>query len=91
MQAVGVVLNKLAETLPMAGPSSDLGKAISRAIDALAKVVPPGTVSPAGQQNTINQMALKNQQQMGMMKEMAGGGAPGGAKPAMQGAQGMAA
>ena len=86
MQAVGTVLNKLAETLPMAGPSSDLGKAISRAIDALAKVVPPGTVSPAAQKNTIDQMALKNQQNMGMMKDMQGGGGqPGGAKPQMPG------
>lgn len=82
MQRVGVVLNALAEVLPMAGPATDIGKAISKAIDALAKVVPPGAVSPAGQKNQLDQMQAKNQQNQGMMKQMqagAGGGAPGGA------------
>lgn len=88
MQQVAVHLNGLAKALPLAGPASDLGKAISKAIDALAKVVPPGSVSPAGQKNSIDQMAMQNQQQQQMMKQMQpGGGAPGGqpgmAKPPM--------
>lgn len=87
MQGVGVVLNKLAELLPMAGPTSDLGKAVSRAIDALAKVVPPGSVSPAAQKNTLDQMQMKNQQQQGMMKQMQ----PGQGQPQQPPAQGMAA
>lgn len=86
MQGVGVVLNKLSEMLPMAGATTPLGKAIMRAIEALAKEVPPGTVSPQAQSNTLQQMQMKNQQQQATMKQMnpaAGGGAPGGQQPPM--------
>ena len=91
MQGVGVVLNKLTEMLPSVGATSDLGSAIRKAIDALAKVVPPGSVSPQGQRNTIDQMQQKNAQQQGMMKQIAGGGAPQGAGGSPQGMPGMAA
>jgi len=74
MQGVGVVLNKLAELLPMAGPATDIGKAISRAIDSLAKVVPPGSVSNAQERNTIDGMARKNMQNQQMQKQLSGGG-----------------
>lgn len=87
MQGVGVVLNKLAEILPTVGPASEIGKAVSKAIDALVKVVQPGTVSPAAQKNTLDQMQMKNAQQQQTMKQMqpgAGGGQPGaGQQPPM--------
>jgi len=90
MQRVGVVLNALTEVLPMAGATSDVGKAILDAIKILAKVVPPGSVSPQGQKNSIDQMQQKNAQQQSMMKQMQpgaggaappGGGAPGAGMP----------
>ena len=89
MQRVGVVLNQLSELLPMAGATSDVGKAVLSAIQALSKVVPPGSVSPQAQKNTIDQLQQKNMQQQQMAKQMMGAGGPpgagGGAPP--QGAQ----
>ena len=89
MQRVGVVLNQLSELLPMAGATSDVGKAVLSAIQALSKVVPPGSVSPQAQKNTIDQLQQKNMQQQQMATQLMGAGGPpgagGGAPP--QGAQ----
>jgi len=89
MQRVGVVLNALTEALPMAGATSDLGKAIMDAIKSLAKVVPPGSVSPQSQKNTIDQMQTKNVQNQAMMAQMKQGGAAQGAGGAPGGGGGM--
>lgn len=78
MQRVGVVLTQLAESLPLAGPTTDLGKAISKAIDALAKVVPAGSVSPMAQRNTIDKMQQQNMQQQQTMQQLKPGGGGSG-------------
>lgn len=88
MQRVGVVLNMLSEMLPMAGATTPLGKGIMKAIEALAKEVPPGSVSPAAQGNTLQQAQMKNQQQQATMKQMSPAGGPsqgggGGQQPPM--------
>lgn len=83
MQGVGVILKQLYNLLPMAGPSSDIGKTILKAITELSKHVPPGSVTPAAERNSIDQMAIKNAQQAKMMQGMKPPGQPGqpGAPP----------
>ena len=92
MQAVAVAIKHLEAALQQAGSTSDMGKAVLDALTKLGKIAPPGSVSPAGQRNQMEQMQQKQMQNMQMQKQLAGGqggapgGAPGGGQP-----QGMAA
>ena len=94
-QRLGLVIKQLEELIPLAGATTDIGKACLDALNKLVKYVPPGSVSPASSKNNIEQMAMKNaqsNQQMQALKaqQMQGqggqqGGQPGGAQmpPAM--------
>lgn len=84
VQRLGVLINGLTDMFKMVGPGSEIGKDILKIINIAAKHVPPGTVSPAGEKNQLEQMAMKNAQngqQMAAMKPQAPGGAPGGPPP----------
>ena len=70
MQRVGVLVKQMAEILPMIGPTSDLGQALMKAMTGLSKHVPPGSNSNAAEKNSIEKMAIQNQQNGAMMQQM---------------------
>lgn len=87
-QRLGVLAKPLMEILQLSGVASDIGKTVLKMLDMIAKISPPGSVTPAAEKNNIEQMAMRNAQQQGMMKQMQGaqgGGAP--KPPGMPGAQ----
>lgn len=95
-QRVGMLLKMAVDALPMAESDPELGKALQKVIETLAKVAGPGSSSPAAERNEIDRMAMKNAQNaqtMQQMKPSAAGGQgappPGGQPPG--GGQGMAA
>ena len=91
---MGLVLKQLGEMIPLAGATSEMGMAIMDMIKKGSKFVPQGSVTPAGEKNQIDNMAMKNQQNNQQMqaimaqKAQAGaqGGAPGGQPGAEMGA-----
>jgi len=75
-QRLGLVIKQLEELIPMAGATTDIGKACLDALNKLVKFVPAGSVSPAAAKNNIEQMAMKNaqqNQQMQALKQQQGG------------------
>lgn len=85
-QRLGMIIKQLEEIIPMAGATTDIGKACLDALNKLVKYVPPGSVNPAQQKNNIEQMAMKNAQQNQQMQalkaqRMGGQGQPGAAQP----------
>lgn len=71
----------MGETLPLVGAATEPGQALADGIRKLAKFVPPGAVGPAGQNNAMQQMMMKQQQagpQMAAMRAQ-------GAQPAQAG------
>ena len=65
------------ETIPLLGVGSEPGQALLKALNSLAKHVPPGAVTPGVQQSTMERL-LAQQKQMGpQIAAMRGGqGAP---------------
>lgn len=59
-QKVGLVVKMLGDTLQMVGVGSELGKAILDCMQKLSKFVPPGAVTPAGEQTQLQNMQAKN-------------------------------
>lgn len=98
LQRVGVILKQLTEVLPLVGATSELGKDIMSVMTKLAKHVPAGSVSPAGEKAQLERSLMQNtqnNQQMQALKQQAKppmpGGAPGAPGGAQSPAQGMAA
>ena len=81
MQRVGVIVKALTEILPQVGATSEIGQSIMKSINALAKHVPPGSTSNAAEKNSIEKMAMQNQQNGQMQQQLKQPGAPGGAAP----------
>jgi hypothetical protein len=87
IQRLGVVIKQLTEIFSMMGPGSEEGKDVLKALNMLAKHVPPGAVSPAGEKNSIEAMMMKAQQNAGQMNALkqpgppTAGGPPGAAPP----------
>ena len=81
MQRVGVLVKQMTEILPQVGATSDLGQALMKSITALAKHVPPGSTSNAAEKNSIEKMAIQNQQNSGMVQQMKQPGQQGAAPP----------
>ncbi len=61
-QRLGLVIKQLEELIPMAGATSEIGKACLDALNKLVKYVPAGSVNPAASKNNIEQMAMRNAQ-----------------------------
>lgn len=94
LQRLGVVVKQLEELLPMAGAGSEIGKAVLEALNKLVKLVPQGSVTPAGQKNALDQMQMKNaqnNQQMQALMAQRMQGAQGGAGGAQGGSPEMKA
>lgn len=83
MQRVGLILKMATDALPMAGATTDIGKALLKVINDLSKHVQPGSNTQASERSAIDQMAMKNAQQtqtnQAIRQPQAGGG--GGAPP----------
>ena len=91
IQRLGSMVNQLTEMLPLVGATSEMGTMIMDTIKKFAKHVPPGASSPASERNNIQQMGMKNAQNMQMMQQMRPGASPQGGQqpggpPPMQGA-----
>ncbi len=88
---VGLALIVLEQAGPVAGANTDMGREIYKSISGLAKMVPPGTVTPADIKNVAEQVLMKTQQFQGQMQQMRGAqGAPQGAPQGQPGAAQMA-
>ena len=74
----------MSQILPMVGPTSEIGKDLTAAMQKLGKHVPPGTVTPAGQQQMAQRLMQAGQQAgpqlqaLQKMQQQPPGGAPGG-------------
>jgi len=80
LQALGLVVQKMTEIIPLVSAGSDIGQAILDALKKLSKFVPAGSVTPASQRNQLEQMAMKqgqNNQQMQALAQMRQQGAGG--------------
>lgn len=76
LQALGLIVQKLGEIIPMVGAGSDVGQVVLDALKKLAKFVPAGSVSPASQRNQLEKMATQqgqNNQQMQALQQMRAG------------------
>ena len=92
LQQLGMVVKQLERLIPMLGAGSEPGAAALKALNALAKFVPAGSVSPAAEKNSHEQAMMKatqQNQQMQALKQQGAGGQPGGGVP--PGAQGAMA
>jgi len=85
LQVIGKVIDLLGHAMTQAGASSEIGKQIVEIMNKLHKIVPPGSTSPAGQKNVMDQAQLRHAQQNPMAQQMramqaqkAGGGGGGG-------------
>ncbi len=64
MSRLGVIVRLMEETVPLLGVGSEPGQAMLKALNSLAKHVPPGSVTPGVQQSTMQRL-MQQQQQMG--------------------------
>lgn len=83
-QRLGLVIKQLTDLLSMAGAQSEIGKEILKMINIGAKIVPPGSVSPAAEKNNIERMSMQNtqnNQQMQALKAQQAGGQGGAPAP----------
>ena len=79
LQRLGLIIHQLQEILPQVGAGSDVGQAVLKSLTSLSKFVPPGSVTPAGQKQQIEQMMQKqaqNNQQMQALQQQRAQGAP---------------
>lgn len=85
LQQLGLVIRQLEKMIPMLGVASEPGKDVMKALNMLAKHVPPGAVTPAAEKNSIEKMSMQNTQQGQQMQQMrkAAMGGQGGAAPGM--------
>lgn len=84
-QRVGAIVKAMTDILPLVGATSDLGRALMKAMTDLGKHVPPGSTSNAGERNQIEKMAMQNQANGQMMQQAKqSAAAPQGAPPAPQ-------
>jgi hypothetical protein len=84
MQKLALLVGEMPSILADVGATSEAGQAITKAITLLAKHVPPGSSSPAGKRNEIQDMALKNTQNSALMQQIQSRGAQPGAPPQAQ-------
>jgi hypothetical protein len=86
MQVLSSVAQLLTHALTQAGATSELGGKILDLLTKVSKMAPPGSSSPAGQKNVMDQAQMRNAQQNQMaqmmrQRMMQGGGGGGGMPP----------
>lgn len=83
LSRLAVIVRLMSETLPLLGAGSEPGQALLKALNSLAKHVPPGSVSPGVQQSTMERLA-QQQKQMGPQIAAMRGSQGQGQSPAPQ-------
>lgn len=87
LQKLGVIVKQLEPLLALLGSSSEPGQAVLKAINSLAKFVPPGSVTPAQTKNVLDSAQMQNTQNNAQMQalrqRMMQGGQQGAAPPQM--------
>lgn len=83
MAKLALVVKQLESLLPAFGAGSEPGQDVLESIKRLSKHIPPGSVSPATEQSTMQQMMLKSQQMSPLLAAQAMN-KPQGAPPAPQ-------
>ncbi len=99
LKMMGMGLMALEQAVPLLGAATEEGQAVLSTIQKIAKMVPPGTVTPADMMTVMQKLMTQQQQfgqQMNQMRKQATqpaapggappGGAPGGAAPPAQAA-----
>ena len=81
MQRVGVLVKQMTEILPQVGATSEMGQTLMKCMTMLSKHVPPGSTSNAAEKNSIEKMAIQNQQNSGMVQQMKQPGQQGASAP----------
>lgn len=79
IQGLGLVVRGLEKLIPLFGASTPEGQDVVKALTMLARHVPPGAVTPAAERNSLQQMALQNQQRAAMMQKLQAAQAQGAA------------
>lgn len=69
LQRLSLIVKQLDEVVRLTGVTSDIGQAVTKAAQALSKLVPAGASSPAGDRNQIEQMAMRQNQQNQTLQE----------------------
>jgi hypothetical protein len=89
LQQLGMIVKQLERAIPLLGSASEAGKAALKALGALAKHVPAGSVTPASEKSMAENTMMRATQANQQMQALRGGGQP----PAVSlgGAPGMAA
>lgn len=70
LQKLGVLIKEMESLVPMFGATSEVGKAVIDSLRSLAKHIPTGAVSPASQRTTIQDMAMRAQQNGQMQQRL---------------------
>lgn len=78
MQTAAVALKALTMALLQVGSHTPIGQAINDAIGKIGKLIPPGAVSPAGEQNAMQKMMMQHQQNGAHVAAQAAQHPPGG-------------
>ena len=82
MSRLSVIVRLMEETIPLLGVGSEPGQALLKALNSLAKHVPPGAVTPGVQRSTMERLLAQQKQQGPQIAAMrAGQPMPGGAPP----------
>jgi hypothetical protein len=91
LQQLGLIVKRMAEILPLVGATSEIGQAVMKSMQSLAKHVPAGASNNVAERNTLEKMALQNRQngemQQQLQQRMMQGG--GGGQPAAMPPGGM--
>ena len=80
-QKLSVVIRQLEQLVPLIGATSDIGKSVLKALNDLSKHIQPGEVTPAAERNSLESMAMQNQQNMGLMQQLKAAGVGGAPTP----------
>lgn len=65
-----MVVKQLEQIVPMVGAGSPIGEAVLKALQSLAKHVPPGAVPPGVEQSTMQQAMQRQRQNATLMAAM---------------------
>jgi hypothetical protein len=80
---LGLIVKLMEEAIPKIGATSEAGKDLLQALTRISKHIPPGTVSPASENNQLESLRMKQAQAGPQIAAMRAPGAGAGAPPPM--------
>ena len=84
MQRVSLLMKLAGDIMGMVGPASPIGQDMAKIVTMLGKHARPGDVSPAGENNQLNALRMKQMQMAPQLAALRAQGGPppsGGAPP----------